>query len=192
MISLVRIAIVLVVSTAAGAGYATVKGLPWKPDLQAVARKAELKSAANKEHERLRRTVGLTLDEFRTHIGQGGVVIDARPREEFEKSHLKLDTQPPVLNVEPHEVMRHLSRLQPLIGQPITIYCTSETCELGEELYIELERNQFFNMRIFFPGWEGIRKAGLPTVGGGDTWSGDSTGAPDESSTPAAEEGETP
>jgi hypothetical protein len=192
MNSLVRIAVILVVSAAVGAGYATVKGLPWKPDLHEVAKKVELKAAVNKEHERLRKTVGMTLEEFRTHIAQGGAVIDARPKEEFEKAHLRVDSQPPVLNVEPHEVTQHLTRLGPLMGQPIAIYCTSETCELGEELYLELERNQFFNMRIFFPGWEGIQKAGLPTVGGADAWSGDSLRTGDDAREAPAEEGEKP
>jgi hypothetical protein len=192
MVSLMRVLILLAVSAAAGAAYATARGLPWKPDLKQVQTKLELKAAVNKEHERLRGSAGMTLDEFRAHIAQGGVVIDARPKEEFEKGHLKVDTQPPVLNVEPHDVMRHLPRLQLLMGQPIAIYCTSLTCELGEELYIELERNQFFNMKIFFAGWEGIKKAGLPTASGPDTWTGEAADAADDASEAPVDEGETP
>lgn len=193
MTSLIRIAIVLAVSAAVGAGYATVKGLPWKPDLKAVEGKQGRVDAVNAQHEKLRATVGLTLEELRTHIAQGGVIIDARPREEFEKAHLQVDSQPPVLNVEPHDLQRHLPRLQPLMGQPLVIYCTSETCTLGEELYILLEPNQFFStIRIYFPGWEGLQKAGLPAVAGPDDWATDQPAAETESSAPAAEEGETP
>ena len=191
MVSIIRIVVLVLVSAAVGAGVAIARGLPWKADANEVLKRSERRGAVNKEHERLRNSVGMSLDEFRTHIAQGGVVIDARPKEEFEKGHLKLDTQPPVLNVEPHDAMRHLPRLQPLMGQPIAIYCTSLTCELGEELYIELERNQFFSMKIFFPGWEGIQKAGLPTVGGPDTWTGESEPAEEPAAQPV-EEGETP
>lgn len=192
MTSLIRIIVLVGLSAAFGAGVAIGRGLSWKPDLAKADKKIELKAAVNKEHERLRNSVGMTLDEFRAHFAQGGIVLDARPREEFEKSHLRVESTPPVLNVEPHDVMRHLARLQPLMGQPIAIYCTSLTCELGEELYIELERNQFFNMKIYFPGWEGIEKAGLPTVSGPDTWTGEQAPQSEETSAPPTEEGETP
>jgi hypothetical protein len=58
----------------------------------------------------------------------------------------------------------------PFQGQPILIYCTSDTCELGEELYLQLEKNGFFEMKIYFPGWEGLAKAGAKPASGPDTW----------------------
>lgn len=197
MKSLVRIAAMLGASIALGAVQSAVRGHPWIPNVASVRERLAGKSELAARHAELRATVGVTFEEFQRGIAEGAVVIDARPAAEFEKGHLAIDGPVPVLNVEPaiEAFQRNLDRLLPLQGMPILIYCTSETCELGEELYIQLERAGFFDMKIYFPGWEGLVKAGVPTRSGPDTWTaadaaalmglgGDSPAAADDPAAP--------
>lgn len=167
-----RILAMLVASVAVAAGHVQYRGLSWKTDVAALERRQELRGQVAERHAELRETVGVSLEEFQDLIVAGAVVIDARPRSEFVKRHLAIDSYPPVLNIEPHEVDLHLERLYQLQGQPIVIYCTSGDCELGEELYLALEPFGFTDMTIYFPGWEGILAAGWPTTAGPDTWTG--------------------
>ncbi len=158
-----RIVVILVL--AAGAGFLRARELPWVPDLEELEQKQEL-------HQELRATAGITLERFRTLIEQGAVVIDARPAEAFEEGHLDTGGFPPVLNVPPGALDQNIDRLMELQGYPIVLYCTSEICDYAEELYAGLTHYGFFDMKIYFPGWEGILAAGLPTTTGPDTWTG--------------------
>ncbi|MBI5862953.1 MAG: rhodanese-like domain-containing protein [Planctomycetes bacterium] len=167
---LLRTLAILLVASAAGAGSAYFRSFPWLPDHAEVAAKQERQAEVQKRHETLRSTVGVSLAEFRKLIDEGALIIDARPREEFEKGHLRLDRDPPVLNVPPAEALNHISRLNAFMGLPIAIYCTSEICELGEELYVELEKFGFSGIKIYFAGYEGLQKAGMPTIAGPDAW----------------------
>jgi rhodanese-related sulfurtransferase len=169
-----RIAMIVGVSTGAAAGYAFVRGLPWMPDLEAIRKKEERQERIRQRSQEIRSRHGVTLEEFRELISQGAIIIDARPAQEFERGHLAIESYPPVLNVEPDKVLAQANRLIQLLGQSIVLYCTSEDCELAEELLIELEALEFDpnDIRIFFPGWEGIVAAGLPTTSGADTWTG--------------------
>jgi len=165
MRSAIRIAIIVLLATGAAFVRARVDNLPWIPDVEAIEQQQQA-------HQRLRETVGITLDEFRELVEQGAVVIDARPAEEFEQGHLDTGSVPPCLNVPPDTLEDNLDRLMQLQGFPIVLYCTSLTCDFAEELYLDMERYGFFNMKIYFPGWEGILQAGLPTTSGPDTWTG--------------------
>ncbi len=169
-----RIALIVAVSTGVAAGYAAVRGLPWMPDLEAIRKKEERQERVRQRSQEIRARHGVTLEEFKQLISQGAIIMDARPAEEFERGHLAIESYPPVLNVEPEKVLAQANRLLQLLGQPIVLYCTSEDCELAEELLIELEALQFDpnDIRIFLPGWEGILAAGLPTTSGADTWTG--------------------
>ena len=167
-----RLLLIVCVSFAGGAVHATLRGLPWAPDLKQVELRKERKDAVRGQHQELRSTVGITLDEFKAAMSNGTIIIDARPASEFAKGHLAIDSVPPVLNIEPQTVDQNLTRLMQLVGQPIVLYCTSDHCELAEELYVALKPHGFEDMKIFFPGWEGIEKAGLPTRTGADTWQG--------------------
>ncbi len=155
----------MILALAAGAGYLRARELPWVPDLHAIEQKKEL-------HQTLRQTAGITLEQFRELIDQGAVVIDARPQEAFEQGHLDTGSYPPVLNVPPGSIDANIDRLLPLQGYPIVLYCTSNNCDYAEDLYAELEHYGFFDMKIYFPGWEGIEAAHLPTATGPDTWTG--------------------
>lgn len=172
MRSAYRILALLLLSAAAAAVHVPIRGLSWKPDVSAIEKKQGLRSHVNERHAELRRTVGIDLDAFIELIDAGAVVIDARPRSEFEKQHLSISSYPPVLNVEPEHIERNLDRLFQLQGQPIVLYCTAPDCELAEELYVAMESFGLSGMKIYFPGWEGILAAGLPTESGPDEWSG--------------------
>ena len=161
--SLVRILVILVL--AAGAGIIRARDLDWRVNVTAV-------KAEKDKHQQLRETVGITLDEFKSLIDQGALVIDARPAAAYEDGHLDTGYAPPVLNVPADELGANIERLMQFQGYPIVLYCTSLTCDYAEDLYIEMEAYGFHGMKIFFPGWEGIKEAGLPTATGPDTWSG--------------------
>jgi len=170
--SLLRI--LLIVVAAGGAGAIRAWNLPWIPDIAAL-------EARKQRHQELRTRLAVSLEEMLALVEQGAVVIDARPRAEFEAGHLALDTEPPVLNVPPEEIESQLTRLMELQGLPVVLYCASEACEFAEELYTSLEAFGFTDIRIYFPGWEGIVKAGLPTTTGPDTWPGFAAAAPEVS-----------
>ncbi len=167
-----QIAGILLASVVLATVHAAARGLSWTTDAAALEKKLERGDAVQQRHAELRATVGVTLEEFVSLIDAGAVVIDARPREEFEKAHLSIESYPPVLNVEPERIDQHLERLFSLQGQTIVLYCTSLTCELAEELYIAMESYGFSGMKIYFDGWEGIVEAQLPTASGPDVWTG--------------------
>ncbi|MBW7905004.1 MAG: rhodanese-like domain-containing protein [Phycisphaerae bacterium] len=169
-LSTFRIAVILVASSAVGAGVAQWRGLPWIPDRAEIERK----DAAAERSAALRARHGVDLATFRDLIASGAIVIDARPAGEFEKGHLLIESYPPVLNVDAERAAYQRDRLEQLHGQPIVIYCTSLDCHLAEELMIELEQLGFDldMIRLFPEGWEGLLKAGLPTTSGPDTWKG--------------------
>lgn len=191
MRSACRILALLLLSAAAAAVHVPLRGLSWKPDVAAIEKKQVLRSHVNERHAELRRTVGIDLDAFKELIDAGAVVIDARPRSDYEKQHLSISSYPPVLNVEPEHVDQNLDRLYQLQGQPIVLYCTAPDCELAEELYVAMESFGLSGMKIYFPGWEGILAAGLPTESGPDEWTGYETAGDEADSagtgTPEAE-----
>lgn len=161
--SLLRILVIVGVSV--GAGLIRARDLPWKPDVQAIEKKQSF-------DEWVRGNRSLTLNEFLNKIDQGAVVIDARPADAYEAGHLLLQTEPPVLNVPPEDFEANVNRLMELLGLPLVLYCTSNTCDYAEELYSSLQGLGFVDIWIYFPGWEGIVEAGLPTATGPDTWTG--------------------
>jgi rhodanese-related sulfurtransferase len=161
--SLIRVLVIVV--TAVAAGLIRAKDLPWVPDLKAL-------QAKEQRHKTLRETIGISLERMLELVEQGAVVIDARPRQAYEEGHLLLHTEPPVLNVPADAVDEHAVRLTDLVGLPVVLYCTSETCDYAEELYAALQGFGFTDIWIYFPGWEGIVEAGLETTTGPDTWTG--------------------
>ena len=157
--------ILAVLGVASGASLIRARNLPWVPDGEAIRAKQTL-------HAWLRENRGLTLKQFLTKIDEGAVIIDARPADAYEEGHLALNADPPVLNVPAEEIDAHVDRLMELVGLPLVLYCTSNTCEYAEELYETLTSYGFVDLWIYFPGWEGIVQAGLPTTTGPDTWMG--------------------
>jgi len=175
--SLLRVAILLAVSTALGVASARYHDLPWVPDVERVRQRLREEKRKQAAFEQLRRTVGLTLDELREQIARGAVIIDARDRDSFEEAHLAVPYEPPVLNIPPDDPLEaHLDRLMQLQGYPLVLYCNSETCDLAEELYLDLKKagllDLFAEVRIFFPGWAVLKETGLPKTRGPDEWRG--------------------
>jgi rhodanese-related sulfurtransferase len=173
--SLIRILVILGVACGAAASYIGAKGLPWIPDVKEMATEESL-------HAWLRANRGVTLEEFLALIDHGARVIDVRSRVAYEEGHLAIDCDIPVLNVPADEIDVHVDRLVQLTGLPVVLYCASPTCDYAEELYLTLQEYGFLELDIwiFFPGWEGIQAAGLPTVGGPDTWTGFDQAPPGE------------
>jgi rhodanese-related sulfurtransferase len=161
--SLIRI--LVIVAVAVGVGLIRARDLPWIPNVKVLKTRDTL-------HQTLRETVGVSLEQLLELIDQGAVVIDARSREAYEAGHLLLHCDPPVLNVPAEEIEAHVTRLMDLQGLPVVLYCQSQTCDYAEELYVTLQEFGFTDIRIYFPGWEGILAAGLETTTGPDTWTG--------------------
>lgn len=172
--SLMKMLTILALSTAIGGASALVRGLPWQPNKQQVEQRQIRRDAIGERHDQIRKSAGISLDEFRAMIQRGAVVIDARSREDYEKAHLRVESEPPVLNMEPDKAdAAALNRLVNVSDRPFVIYCNSADCTLGEELYVVLEQNGFAGMKVYVDGWEGITKANLPTISGPDTWAAD-------------------
>lgn len=171
-----RYAALIAIPSLIGGTAATVRGLPWKVDLAAAQQEIARLSELERRMPEIRAQHGVTLDELRAKLAEGVVVLDARAEAEYVKRHLLMDnpSYPPTLNVEPSKAANQQDRLMQLLGQPIVIYCNSLDCHLGEELLLELEKIGFqaADIRIFFPGWDGIVAAGLPTAAGADHWTG--------------------
>ena len=140
-------------SLVVSAGYGLVRDVPWLPDLKA--------------RDEFRASVGVTLDEFLTLIDEGAIVIDTRPPSEFEEGHLDAP-QTFVLNVPADEFDLHFPRLSELAGCQFVLYCSSEACDLAEEVYFAMAHAGFepADLHVYFPGWEGIVEAGLETAEG--------------------------
>lgn len=188
--SLMKMLAILVLSSAIGGATAMIRGLPWRPNKQEVEQKQKLRDVIGERHEQIRKSAGISLGEFQAMIQRGAVVIDARTREDYEKAHLRIDSDPPVLNMEPDKVdAAALNRLMNVSDRPFVIYCNSADCTLGEELYVVLEQNGFAGMKIYVDGWDGITKANLPTISGPDTWAADAvpSGANQDEPAPGSE-----
>lgn len=157
---------ILVLSAAVGLGSAAVRRLPFVPNVEAIQKSEQTQSW-------LRAHAGLTLAEFKEHYESGGLVIDARSPEEFAKGHLDA---PLILNIPPDDLAGRGDILMSFLGQPIVLYCTSNECDLAEQLWEGLEAYGLTAQtippaaRIYFPGWQdGILPNNLPTRQGATT-----------------------
>ena len=182
----VRTLSIVLISTALGGAVAAWRGLPWTVNVDEVQKIQGIKVATGQKKEELRRTVGVTFDEFRALVEQGAVVIDARHADEFAKGHLRTGGTPPVLNIDAGNVSRNIERLETLRGLPWVIYCTSNECDLAEELYVALEQMKMIDagmVKIYFPGWEDFQKRKMPVATGRDEWKESGSGdiAPEQS-----------
>lgn len=171
MSTMLKMLAILAMSVAIGGSSAVLRGLPWQANREKIEQKQKRRDEVGERHEKIRKTAGVSLAEFRALIQRGAIVIDARTREDYEKAHLQVDSDPPTLNIEPDKVdAAALNRLMNVSDRPVVIYCNSADCTLGEELYVVLEQNGFSDMKIYIDGWDGITKANLPTVSGPDIW----------------------
>lgn len=157
----VRLTVILGLAFAAGFANGRLRGVPVIPDVQKILEQ-------RRQHASWREQTAIDLEGFRRHFEMGFLVIDARPREQFEQGHLDA---PLVMNIPAEEAADgfHIDRVMPYLGQPIVIYCASETCDSAEILWKALRAWGFGSeLRVFHPGWEGIVAAGLPTARGPD------------------------
>jgi len=145
-------------SVVASTGSALLRCLPWVPDLRAVERGV-------RQHDELRATAGVTLDELLALIDEGAVVVDARPASAFDERHLAAP-QTFVINVPAAEFDARLPQLRDFEGCRFVLYCSSEGCDSSAEVYAAMVNVGFdsADLFIYFPGWEGIVEAGLETV----------------------------
>jgi hypothetical protein len=175
--ALSRIAVMLALAAGLGAASSQYHDLPWKPDAEKIRRRLREQERKKQEFQELRQTIGITLADLREYIARGAVIIDARDRGSFEREHLDVSYPAPVLNLPPEDTLdKHLDRLMQLQGYPLVLYCNSATCDLAEELYVDLRDAGliplFPEVRIYFPGWASLEKTDLPKTSGADTWSG--------------------
>lgn len=183
MKSTLRILLLFAAAMALGAVWASVKDVPWTPDVEAVRTRlanqkanAERVAAAPEVDKTELDRLAISLDELRRYIDEGAAIIDARDRAAFEAEHLYVGREPPVINVPPEDAYdKHLDRLYSLQGYPIVLYCNSAECELAEDLYrflVSAGITESSEVRIFRPGWEVLEHSDLPKASGPDTWAG--------------------
>jgi rhodanese-related sulfurtransferase len=110
----------------------------------------------------------IDLPAFKQHYEGGRLVIDARPRDEFEAGHLNA---PLVINVPSEDADAQLVRVMSCQGQPIMLYCASTTCDSAEIVWNKLVNIGFEkkDLHVYHPGWEQMQKDGLPAATGPDT-----------------------
>ena len=177
--SLVRMVVLVLISVAVGVGYARYHGLPLSEQ--------EIEIVQD-EHERWLEETAIELEEFVHHYELGELVIDARPREEFEQGHLDA---PLIMSVPADEAADgyHIDRIDGFQSQPIVLYCASEDCDTSEMLWRALQRWGFsYEVRVYHPGWNGIEAAGLPTVAGLDLFEDAATESDEAGEMPALPE----
>lgn len=167
--TLIRIATIILVSTAIAAGFnagrTDGKGISWITNVNE-------RTEEGKAIQQAKAEPGATLDELIDAAQNcAAVVIDSRDPEAFQKGHLAIDAScyPGIINLHDanvHEVAP--LALDYLFGRQIILYCTSETCDLAERVAYALEGYGISrqNMSVFRPGWEGIQQAKLATAQG--------------------------
>ncbi len=155
--SLLKMAVFVGLSAICGLTQATqVFKLPLIPDKQQVL---QLESAA----KGLRESAGMTAEALREHAAAGQLVIDARLSEQYAEEHLDAVL---IVNLHPARFQEQLDQVMPYVGQPVAVYCNTNSCTLAEELAVLLKPMGFAEIRIYFDGWDGIKAAGLPTIRG--------------------------
>jgi len=183
--SFLRMLAILGVSIGAGIGYARFKGLELIPSRAVV-------DADQRVRTWIKANALVELERFQELVSEGAVVIDAREKAQYEAGRLDLGPQAfvPVLHVTKETLLENLARLYPLQGYTFALYCNSRTCDLAEDLFVELVANGFpREMMFIYPdGWEGIQAAGLPTTSGPDLWQGDDLALSEDADEGFAEE----
>jgi rhodanese-related sulfurtransferase len=157
-VAVARLIAIVGLSVVVSTGSALVRRLPWVPDPGAA-------EAGERQHDQLRVTAGVTLDEFLALVDEGAVVVDARPASAFDERHLAAP-QTFVINVPAAEFDAHLPQLREFEGCRFVLYCSSDACDSSAEVYAAMVNVGFdpADLFIYFPGWEGIVEAGLETV----------------------------
>jgi len=101
----------------------------------------------------------LNRDELLSRAGDGGVIVlDVRPREEYEAGHI-----PGAVSIPLADLKGRMATLPP--GAEIVAYCRGPYCVLAPQALELLRRGGFTARRLVdgFPEW---RRAGLPIATG--------------------------
>lgn len=100
----------------------------------------------------------ITLEEFRAFREGGGVVIDARTREEYEAGHV-----PGAILLDYYEMGYYLDDVLAMIAPDteIAFYCTSFTCEDSELLAREFYLLGYRDLLVYRGGMAEWKDAGL-------------------------------
>jgi len=92
-----------------------------------------------------------------------GVFIDARPAEDYSRSHIQGARSLPWNDVD----QQFMSVTQDIeLETPIVTYCDGETCELSHNLALFLRDAGFVNTGVLVNGWKLWQQSGLPVESG--------------------------
>ncbi len=107
----------------------------------------------------------ITLEEAETLFSNRiAVFVDARPVEEYERSHIQGARSLPWQEAD----IKFIAATEDLdLNTPIITYCDGETCELSHDLALFLRDVGFLKTRVLVNGWTIWQQAGLPTESGG-------------------------
>lgn len=102
----------------------------------------------------------VTRDELARRLGEGVVVWDVRPGDEFEAGHI-----PGAVSVPPEEVQRRLADVPDTVE--VVAYCRGRFCVFADEAVRALAARDRRAVRLEdgFPEW---RRAGLPVAVGSE------------------------
>ncbi len=108
----------------------------------------------------------LTLEEVRSSLASGAMLIDSRTEDEYAEGHI-----PDAINLDYFEMGKYLDRVLPAISSDrgIIIYCTGLDCDDSEMLARELYLLGFRNLFCFRGGLEEWENSGLPVETGSES-----------------------
>ncbi len=106
----------------------------------------------------------VSLEEARAlFLTHGAVFIDARPPELFDEGHIK-----GALNIFSENFDQSFEQAMAGVSPEslIITYCDGETCNLSEDLALQLSARGYSHVRVLVNGWSKWRDAGLPVETG--------------------------
>lgn len=99
------------------------------------------------------------LDEFRSLLDGGGIVLDSRTAADYEQGHI-----PGAMLLDYFEFGSYVDSVTPYLSfdEEFAIYCTGPYCDDSELLARELFALGYRKINVFRGGIEGWTEAGLP------------------------------
>ncbi|HPW69252.1 MAG: rhodanese-like domain-containing protein [Desulfomonilia bacterium] len=109
-----------------------------------------------------RTDVGLE-EAVRLFHGGSAVFLDARPKDEYERGHIRGARSLPFGQADAH-ILEAIADTDP--GTPIITYCDGPYCTLSHDLAYMLREFGFSDVRVLVNGWSLWKEHGLPVVQG--------------------------
>jgi rhodanese-related sulfurtransferase len=105
----------------------------------------------------------INLDEMLAAAERGAVVIDARPKAEYESGHI-----PGAILLDYYDMGRYLDRVLPMLDpeKETIVYCYGPDCDDAELLARELFALGFGNLLVYRGGFEEWEDSGRPVEQG--------------------------